>query len=42
MIDRVRNRPWSLLALSIGHWGAAETWEFVNQPRQRPDLLEPG
>jgi hypothetical protein len=28
--------------LAIGHWGAAETWEFVSQLRQRPDLLEPG
>jgi hypothetical protein len=30
------------LALSAAHWGAAETWEFVAQQRQRPDLLVSG
>lgn len=29
-------------ALSISHWGGAETWEFLTQQRQRPDLLVPG
>lgn len=28
--------------LSIFHWGGAETWEFVTQQRQRPDLVVPG
>lgn len=30
------------LALSAAHWGWTETWEFITQQRQRPDLLVPG
>jgi hypothetical protein len=30
------------LVLSLAHWGVTETWEFICQQRQRPDLLVPG
>ncbi len=30
------------LVFSLTHWGSSQTWEFILQERQRPDLLVPG